>query len=297
MSAGRARAQRGGRRPKRGAESASRTPAGRRGRHRAQESAQPAPAPQKLHKVLALAGLGSRREIEGWIGEGRVTVNGLVAQIGQRVGSDDRVTVDSRPVRIRTSSPQPRVLLYHKPTGEIVSRDDPEGRPSVFDRLPRLRGAKWIAVGRLDFNTEGLLVFTTSGELANRLMHPRYEMEREYAVRVLGELTPEQLERLTSGVRLQDGAGKFDSLEAAGGTGANRWYRVVIREGRYREVRRMFEALGLTVSRLIRVRYGPISLPPGLKRGAARPLETEEVARLLATLSAPGGGVPRARPA
>jgi 23S rRNA pseudouridine2605 synthase len=269
----------------------------RTGARGASERDEAAASPQKLHKVLALAGLGSRREIEDWIGAGRIMVNGRVAQIGQRVGLRDRIQVDGRPVRLKAAAAQPKLLLYHKPTGEIVSRDDPEGRPSVFDRLPRLRGEKWIAVGRLDFNTEGLLIFTTSGELANRLMHPRYEMEREYAVRVLGELSPEQMEKLTSGVRLADGTARFDSLEEAGGAGANRWYRVIIREGRYREVRRMFEALGLTLSRLIRVRYGPLSLPPRLKRGTARPLASEEVARLLDTLSAAGRGSPSARQA
>ena len=249
---------------------------------------------QKLHKVLALAGLGSRREIEGWIAGGRVTVNGRLAQIGQRVGQRDRIQVDGRPVRLKTARALPKVLLYHKPAGEIVSRDDPQERPSVFDRLPRLRGEKWIAVGRLDFNTEGLLVFTTSGELANRLMHPRFELDREYAVRVLGELTPAQVLQLTEGIRLPDGMAKFESLEEGGGTGANRWYRVVIREGRYREVRRMFEALGLQVSRLIRVRYGPLQLPSGLKRGSTRELEQQAVERLLAWLSA---GAPGARAA
>ena len=273
---------------------ASPAPRGRGAGKRPDPEVETAGTSQKLHKVLALAGLGSRREIEGWIAGGRVTVNGRLAQIGQRVGQRDRIQVDGRPVRLKTARALPKVLLYHKPAGEIVSRDDPQERPSVFDRLPRLRGEKWIAVGRLDFNTEGLLVFTTSGELANRLMHPRFELDREYAVRVLGELTPAQVLQLTEGIRLPDGMAKFESLEEGGGTGANRWYRVVIREGRYREVRRMFEALGLQVSRLIRVRYGPLQLPSGLKRGSTRELEQQGVERLLAWLSA---GAPGARAA
>ena len=233
--------------------------------------------------MLAGAGLGSRREMEQWIAAGRVSVNGEPAGVGVRVGAGDRVLVDGRPVRLHRGEAA-RVLLYHKPTGEIVSRDDPEGRPEVFAKLPRLRGAKWIAVGRLDFNTSGLLIFTTSGELANRLMHPRHRIEREYAVRLLGELSEEQMQALRAGVQLEDGPAHLDSIEDAGGQGSNHWYNVVLSEGRNREVRRLFEALHLTVSRLMRVRFGPIALPSHLKRGQMRELDETEIARLLAAL-------------
>jgi 23S rRNA pseudouridine2605 synthase len=233
--------------------------------------------------VLAGAGLGSRREIEQWIAAGRVSVNGAPAAVGTRVSAHDRVAVDGRPVRLRRGEAA-RVLLYHKPTGEIVSRDDPQARPEVFEKLPRLRGAKWVAVGRLDFNTSGLLIFTTSGELANRLMHPRHRIEREYAVRLLGELTDEQMQALRAGVQLDDGPAHLDRVEDAGGQGSNHWYNVVLSEGRNREVRRLFEALNLTVSRLMRVRFGPLELPSYLKRGQMRELDEQEVARLLAAL-------------
>ncbi len=222
--------------------------------------------------------------MEQWIAAGRISVNGVPATIGTRVSSLDRVQVDGRPLRLPRSGAA-RVLLYHKPTGEIVSRDDPEGRPEVFDKLPRLRGAKWIAVGRLDFNTSGLLVFTTSGELANRLMHPRHAIEREYAVRLLGELNDEQMQSLRSGVQLDDGPARVDSIDDAGGQGSNHWYNVVLSEGRNREVRRLFEALHLTVSRLMRVRYGPITLPSHLKRGQMHELDETEISRLFAALA------------
>jgi 23S rRNA pseudouridine2605 synthase len=233
--------------------------------------------------VLAGAGLGSRREMEQWIAAGRVSVNSEPAAVGTRVGALDRVFVDGRPVRLHRGEAA-RVLLYHKPMGEIVSREDPEGRPEVFDRLPRLRGAKWIAVGRLDFNTSGLLIFTTSGELANRLMHPRHRIEREYAVRLLGKLSEEQMQALRTGVQLADGPAHLDRIEDAGGQGSNHWYNVMLSEGRNREVRRLFEALNLTVSRLMRVRFGPIALPSHLKRGQMRELDEAELARLLAAL-------------
>lgn len=240
--------------------------------------------PQKLQKVLAQIGIASRREIEEWIVAGRVSVNGKPAHIGQRVGPQDRVRVNGRQVNLRFAPRAPRVLLYHKLEGEIVSRSDPEGRPTVFDRLPRIGGGRWVSIGRLDFNTEGLLLFTSSGELANRLMHPRYELEREYAVRVIGELSPEQERALREGVELEDGTASFNTLVAGGGEGTNRWYHVTLNEGRNREVRRMFEAVGVTVSRLIRVRFGPVHLPPRLKRGMCIELAEEEVQSLLKAL-------------
>lgn len=236
---------------------------------------------ERLHKMLAQAGVGSRREMEELIRAGKVTVNGQVAEIGAQVEESDAVKVNGRIVRFRPAAKLPRVLLYHKPEGEIVSRDDPEKRESVFDVLPQIRGGKWIAVGRLDFNTGGLLIFTTSGELANHLMHPRFEVEREYAIRVRGELAPDQLQQLKQGVEMEDGPAHFESLVDEGGEGSNHWYRGVLKEGRNREVRRMFETMGLTVSRLIRVRFGMLTLPPRVKRGRWLELEPEQVVAVL----------------
>ncbi len=253
----------------------------------------------KLHKVLADAGLGSRRDMEELIVAGRVTVNGLPAHIGQRIGANDQIRVNGRALA-RRAVPQPaRVLLYHKPAGEITSRDDPGQRATVFERLPRLKGARWVSVGRLDFNTEGLLVFTTSGELANRLMHPRYGWEREYAVRILGRIDDELARKLLEGVPLEDGPAAFLRVEDAGGDGANHWYRVVIAEGRNREVRRIFDAVGLTVSRLVRIRFGPIALPRNLSRGRWVELTEGEVSSLNAALkrAAPAGKGPAAEAA
>ncbi len=222
----------------------------------------------KLHKVLADAGLGSRRDMEELIVAGRVSVNGEPAHIGQRILSTDQVRINGKLLQRKTTKTLPKVLTYHKPTGEIVSRDDPEKRPSVFDHLPSLKNSKWLAVGRLDFNTEGLRpLFTNSGDLVNWLMHPRYHIEREYAVRTLGELEEGMRQKLLSGVDLGDGIGQFSRIVDGGGEGVNKWYRVTIGEGRNREVRRMFEAVGLTVSRLIRTRYGAVTLSPELKRG------------------------------
>ncbi len=215
---------------------------------------------------------------------GRVSVNGLPAHVGQRVGPEDKIRANGKLVQLKFGLRAPRVLVYHKPEGEIVSKDDPEGRPSVFAKLPRLKSGRWISIGRLDFNSCGLLLFTNDGNLANRMMHPRYEIEREYAVRVLGEATPEMLERLRKGVELEDGLARFSLIAEAGGEGSNRWYRVVLGEGRNREVRRMFEAVGLLVSRLMRVRYGPVHLSPRLKRGQCRDLEPGEVQELLKLL-------------
>jgi 23S rRNA pseudouridine2605 synthase len=220
--------------------------------------------------------------MEEAVAAGRVTINGKAARIGQSAMPGDRVKLDGRLVNLKFSGRLPRVLLYHKPEGEIVSRDDPQRRPNVFTALPRLKGSRWVAVGRLDFNTSGLLLFTTSGELANRLMHPRYELTREYAVRVLGELPPETRQGLIDGVELDDGPARFSTLEEAGGDGVNRWYRVSLSEGRNREVRRLFEAAGVTVSRLMRVRYGPFALPPRLRRGQVMELDEKDVRQLLA---------------
>nr|WP_246591066.1 pseudouridine synthase [Georgfuchsia toluolica] len=239
----------------------------------------------KLQKALADAGHGSRREIETWIAEGRVSVNDEPAHIGQRVTTNDKVKLNGRLVYLKNAERLPRVLIYHKPEGEIVSRDDPEGRPSVFEKLPRLRGSRWIAVGRLDFNSCGLLLVTDSGELANRLMHPRYELEREYAVRVMGEVSQESIYLLQAGIELEDGMARFIRISPAGGEGANHWYHVVLNEGKNREVRRMFAAVGVMVSRLMRVRYGPVGLPPQLKRGQYRELEDAEVKALMSVLT------------
>ncbi|MFC5475872.1 23S rRNA pseudouridine(2605) synthase RluB [Paraherbaspirillum soli] len=231
----------------------------------------------KLHKVLADVGLGSRRDMEELIIAGRVSVNGEPAHIGQRILPTDQVRINGKLLQRKVTKRPPRVLVYHKPAGEIVSHNDPGGRPSVFDRLPNMKAAKWLAIGRLDFNTEGLLLFTTSGDLANRLMHPRYGIDREYAVRTLGELEQGMRQKLLAGVELEDGMAQFSKIADGGGEGINKWYRVTIGEGRNREVRRMFEAIGLTVSRLIRTRYGAMTLPRGLKRGRWEELDENAV--------------------
>lgn len=235
----------------------------------------------KLHKVLAQVGIGSRREMEELIIAGRVSVNGEPAHIGQRVSATDVVKVNGKPVNRNNSKKPPRVILYHKPAGEIVSHDDPAGRATVFSRLPKPKVGKWLSVGRLDLNTEGLLILTTSGDLANRLMHPRYGNEREYAVRILGDLTDDIRQQLLAGIELEDGLARFGSLAHLGGEGSNRWYRVTLQEGRNREVRRIFEAVGLTVSRLIRTRFGDIVLPSHLRRGRWEELDTDLVNALL----------------
>jgi len=237
---------------------------------------------ERLQKVLAAAGLGSRREIETWISEGRITINGRTAKLGDRIRGVDRISVDGRPVKAlaRGTETRHRIILYHKPEGELTTRKDPEGRPTVFEALPPLRGSRWVSVGRLDTNTSGLLIFTNDGALANKLMHPSSQIDREYAVRVLGKVTDEQLAMLKKGVRLEDGMAKFDDISEAGGEGANHWYHVILREGRNREVRRLWEAVGLTVSRLIRVRFGSLSLPRNLPRGAWRDATEEEISGL-----------------
>ncbi|AFZ82640.1 pseudouridine synthase [Candidatus Kinetoplastidibacterium crithidiae] len=221
----------------------------------------------KLHKVLAELGIGSRREMEDLIVAGRISVNGAPAHIGQRVKPSDLIRLNGKLIRRANIRKSPRILVYHKPAGEIVSNKDPQGRESVFANLPKMELGRWISVGRLDINTEGLLIFTTSGDLANYFMHPRYNFEREYAVRIVGELTDLQRKSLKEGVSLDDGIARFESLESLGGESTNRWYKIVIKEGRNREVRRMFENIGIMVSRLIRVRYGDISLPRNLRRG------------------------------
>lgn len=252
----------------------------------------------KLHKVLAQAGMGSRLEMEQLILEGRISVNNEPAHIGQRIQYGDSIKVNGKPVRVRIAPPPPRVLAYHKPAGEVVTHDDPQNRPTVFRRLPRLQQGKWQSVGRLDINTEGLLLLTSSGELANRLMHPRFGLQREYAARVLGALSNEEKKRLLEGVTLDDGPAQFASIEDGGGDGANCWYRVTIAEGRNREVRRMFEAVGHAVSRLIRIRYGAVMLPRGLRRGAWVELDLRDIDRLTAAagLATPNEG-PSGRPA
>ncbi|MES2246602.1 MAG: pseudouridine synthase [Pseudomonadota bacterium] len=246
----------------------------------------------KLHKVLAQAGLGSRLEMEQLILQGRISVNNEPAHIGQRIQYGDQVKINGKPIRYRIAPPPPRVIAYHKPVGEVVTHDDPQNRPTVFRKLPRLQQGKWQSVGRLDLNTEGLLLFSSSGDLANQLMHPRFGLEREYAVRVLGALTSEEKKKLLEGVRLDDGMAQFGTIEDGGGEGSNCWYRVTISEGRNREVRRLFESVGHAVSRLIRIRYGAMVLPRGLKRGAWMELDERDIQALF---QASGGA--QARPA
>ena len=241
----------------------------------------PQPDAPKLHKVLAQAGLGSRLEMEQLILEGRISVNNEPAHVGQRIQYGDQIKVNGKPIRVRIEPPPARVIAYHKPVGEVVTHDDPQNRPTVFRKLPRLYQGKWQSVGRLDLNTEGLLLFTSSGELANQLMHPRFGLEREYAVRVLGALSNEEKQRLRDGVTLDDGPAQFTTLEDGGGEGSNCWYRVTIHEGRNREVRRLFEAVGHAVSRLIRIRYGAMVLPRGLKRGHWMELGERDIAQLM----------------
>ena len=256
---------------------------------------QPEPEAPKLHKVLAQSGIGSRRDMEALIEAGEVTVNDEVAHVGQRVSFGDRVKVKGKQVRLRIMPLPPRIIAYHKPVGEIVTNDDPQNRPTVFRRLPRLQQGKWQSVGRLDINTEGLLLFTNSGELANQLMHPRFGVEREYAARVLGTLTPADKARLLEGVDVEGQKASFRSIEEGGGDGANHWYRVVITEGRNREVRKLFDTVSLTVSRLIRIRYGAMMLPRGLKRGAHMELDDADIRALVNAAGGAGDAAPRER--
>ncbi len=236
---------------------------------------------ERLQKFLARMGLGSRRQIEDWIRQGRITVNGAVVQLGSQVNGAEKIQIDGQPIQVRPFGQRRRVLAYYKPVGEMSSRRDPEGRPTIFERLPLVRDSRWIAVGRLDLNTQGLLLLTSDGELANRLMHPSSQIEREYAVRVLGEVPPEMLKRLREGVTLEDGVARFDEIREAGGEGVNHWYHVILREGRHREVRRLWESQGVTVSRLTRVRFGPVTLRRGLYPGHWDELDEAQIAELL----------------
>lgn len=260
------------------------------------QAAPDAPAPrdgEKLQKVLARTGLGSRREMERWIEEGRIAVNGRQAKLGDRVDDEARIAIDGKTLN-RAPAEETRCILYHKPTGEVCSRKDPQGRRTVFQRLPRLKAGRWISIGRLDYNTSGLLLFTTDGELANGLMHPSSNIEREYMVRVMGEVRQEQLDALLEGVMLDDGVARFTDIQDGGGDGINHWYYVVIMEGRNREVRRLWESQGLTVSRLKRVRYGEVFIPSRVKQGQWAELEPKEIKSLYLMASLPEKKVRRA---
>jgi len=248
---------------------------------------------EKLQKVLARAGLGSRREMERWIEDGRIAINGRVAKLGDRVDEQVRITVDGRPLD-PAPAVQTRCILYHKPAGEVCSRKDPEGRRTVFERLPKLKSGRWISIGRLDFNTSGLLLFTTDGDLANALMHPSSNIEREYMVRVMGKVEMDMLHRMVEGVMLEDGMARFTDITDAGGEGINHWFYVVIMEGRNREVRRLWESQGLTVSRLKRVRYGEVFIPSRVKQGQWAEMEPAEIKSLYRMAKLPMKEVRRA---
>src|SRR3990167_3194889 len=239
---------------------------------------------EKIQKILANAGLASRRQIESWLREDRIIINGKIAKLGDRITPDAKVVVDGREIKLlKSTAKKSRVLLYHKPEGEICSRSDPEGRPTVFDHLPLFRNGRWITVGRLDFNTSGVLLLTNNGELANRLMHPSAQIEREYALRIKGQVSPLMLKTLKKGVKLEDGIAHFEQITDAGGEGSNHWYHVIVREGRNRFVRRLWESQNVIVSRLIRIRFGSIVLPRLLRRGKWTELEKNEVTKLNAS--------------
>lgn len=236
---------------------------------------------ERIQKMLSRAGYGSRREIERWVVAGEILVNGAIATVGQPISEEDQVILRGQRLHLGSRlKSTPRVLLYHKAAGEVSTRKDPEGRPTVFDNLPKITNGRWIQVGRLDLNTDGLLLFTTDGELANRLMHPSYEIEREYAVRILGDVSDEMIENLKKGVLLDDGKAKFNKITFVGGEGANKWYHVVLKEGRNREVRRLWETQSVRVSRLIRVRYGDVSLSRSLRSGRHEEMPVKRMAAL-----------------
>ena len=239
---------------------------------------------ERIQKVLANEGIGSRRQIDSLLQEGRIKVNGKVAKPGDQLEGGEKVFIDDKAVRLSRFILKPKLLMYHKPVGIVSTRSDPEGRPTVYNQLPQIKQGRWIGIGRLDINTSGLLLFTTHGELANRLMHPSFELEREYAVRVRGEVTPEKIQALTKGIELEDGMAKFDSVIDGGGEGTNHWYHVVLREGKNREVRRLWNAVDVEVSRLVRVRYHEFNLPKWLKPGKTRFFEDETVQRLFSSL-------------
>tara|TARA_R110001599_G_scaffold26293_9_gene92756 strand:- start:337 stop:1374 length:1038 start_codon:yes stop_codon:yes gene_type:complete len=253
--------------------------------------------PERIQKLLARAGIGSRREIEGWMETGRLTVNGEAAVPGQKATVNDRFELDEKRLEVAAAAVTVRrVLIYNKPEGEVATRKDPEGRPTVFDRLPRLKDNRWISIGRLDINTTGLVLFTTDGELANRLMHPSNQIDREYAVRVFGEVDDAMIERLMAGVLLEDGMAKFSDLSPAGGSGINRWFHVTLLEGRNREVRRLWESQGVRVSRLKRVRYGPVFLPSRLTLGKWEELDQKAVDSLSKTVGLESVDIPQKTP-
>lgn len=254
------------------------------------------PQGEKLQKILAGAGIGPRREMERWISEGRITVNGEKASLGDRASATDRISVDGRPIKLDNyASKTRRVIAYNKPEGEICSRSDPEGRPTVFNRLPKLSGERWIAIGRLDLNTSGLILFTTDGELASRLMHPSHQIEREYAVRVMGNVTEQKVKNLFDGVELEDGPARFTDIVDSGGPGINRWFHVCILEGRNREVRRLWETQDLTVSRLKRVRFANVIIPEHLRMGQWEELDKDAIDTLAAHVDLPHAPLPTVR--
>ena len=252
--------------------------------------------PERIQKVLARMGLGSRREIESWIKAGRIMVNGKLAKLGDSITTEDRVQLDKKQIKFpRKTDSRPKVITYHKPAGEICTRKDAEGRTTVFSKLPRLKGARWVSIGRLDINTYGLLLFTNDGDLANRLMHPSSGIDREYAVRVVGKVDEDMLKRLQQGVELEDGPAHFSDIVDSGGEGANHWYHVTLMEGRNHEVKRLWESQGITVSRLIRVRFGPILLPRNSRTGTIKELDDKELDALYEWLDIKPEGRPSAR--
>jgi 23S rRNA pseudouridine2605 synthase len=239
---------------------------------------------QRIQKLLANQGMGSRRQIDKLLTEGRIKVNGKIAKPGDQIDGNEKISIDDKPVRLNRQNVKPKLLMYHKPVGLVSTRSDPEGRPTIFSQLPKLQNGRWVGIGRLDINTSGLLLFTNHGELANRMMHPSFEMEREYAVRLRGEVTPEKIRMLTEGIELSDGIACFDQVIDSGGQGTNHWYHVILKEGKNREVRRLWEAVGTEVSRLVRVRYHQFNLPKWLKPGKTRFFDDEVVKQLFKTL-------------